>query len=320
MWCHDQPSCLRVETPRGDAIRVEPGRGQHPLFGPVDRVVDSRGRLLTEVGRIDWRIPGHIPPLARPGRLPRGAGTALLNVLARNAPGPLRYRGPYPSAALFESLTSCFRVADGDDERFLAGAEVAAVRGETVEPPVDFVPAPFRRWRVGRVCVQERDEVVERIYVDGLDFRRDAVSGRCLLESGPELVAALVVGSRPVLELVRLDRRSGALGELAEPPPLAAEHLDRPLPAPVARAIWAAVSAGAPELLRPGIAALARDTTLVWGDPGLALAAPRDGRIALHAAFADADLSPARLLVEMTQAVVPVAWRLAQRRLEEVVD
>lgn len=318
IWCAGERS-FRVETPIGAALRLEAGP-RHPVLGDADLIVDGSGRPLTAVGRLDWRRPTHIPPMVEPGRLPAGGGTALLNVIAENAAGPLRYRGPYPSAALWRSLSACFRVEPGGEEAFIAAGEGAALRGEHVEPAAAFAPAPFVRRRRGRVCLQERDEEIEAIHIDGRDYGRGEGDGRRLLEAGGALVAALVVGGRPAREVGRFDRDGEITEALADAPEPGGP--ERPLPPAVAGALWAAIAAAAPPLLRPAIAAMSRDTALAWGDPGLALAAPAAGGRALvvHAAYAAADLAPEALLLALARALGPPAWRLAQARLAAMVD
>ena len=85
----------------------------------------------------------------------------------------LRYRGPYPTAALFDSLLCSF-VVQGDVQaalvRFTTDVERTAVLGQMHESDVEFEPAPFEwSWPHARVCVQRRDGV-ERIFIDGHAF------------------------------------------------------------------------------------------------------------------------------------------------------
>jgi hypothetical protein len=64
----------------------------HPLFGVAHSVGDTAMTVVT------WARPTEIPAIAEPGRLPLGAGGAILNaiaLLAQRAGVPhLRYAGP----------------------------------------------------------------------------------------------------------------------------------------------------------------------------------------------------------------------------------
>ncbi|HEY0990202.1 MAG TPA: hypothetical protein VGD80_24290, partial [Kofleriaceae bacterium] len=66
----------------------------HPLLGPAHAVGD------TAMSALDWARPTQVPAIAEPGRLPLGAGSAILNTIAvlaeRGGVAALRYAGPYP--------------------------------------------------------------------------------------------------------------------------------------------------------------------------------------------------------------------------------
>src|SRR5436305_1368643 len=71
------------------------------------------GEPLTIFEALDWARIDRIPPLAEPGRLPPGGGTAVLNLIAELAREQgvtrLAYRGPYPTEQLFLALLESFR-------------------------------------------------------------------------------------------------------------------------------------------------------------------------------------------------------------------
>ena len=59
----------------------------HPVLGAVQaiRVVpkgSEEGTIVARVADVDWSRPAKIPAIDAPARLPPGAGTALLDVLA----------------------------------------------------------------------------------------------------------------------------------------------------------------------------------------------------------------------------------------------
>jgi len=162
-------------------VGVLPGGAEHPLWGPSDRIVagpPERPRVLTVSAALDWDRIDRIPALADPTRLPPGAGTAILNLLAglaaEQGAAALRYRGPYATEQLFWALLESFRLDEpaGALERFLADAEAAFLAGTMREAPVDWRPAPHEpRLRDGGVGVQLRDGV-EKVRWDGRTYYR----------------------------------------------------------------------------------------------------------------------------------------------------
>lgn len=171
----------------GSAIGLVPGGARHPLWGPSDRIVHARAAdastTVTLAAALDWQAVDLIPAVAEPGRLPAGAGGALLNLLAALAADQgrraLRYRGPYPTEQLFWSLTESFEVTGGADAlgRFLTGAEGTFARGAAEEIPVDWRPAPHERRLVADgLAVQLRDGV-ERIAWQGRTYHRTDMPG-----------------------------------------------------------------------------------------------------------------------------------------------
>jgi len=87
-----------------DGTVVDGAIRHHPPLGAAHTVGE------TAMTALDWARPAEIPAIAAPGRLPLGAGAAILNtiaLLARDAGvTALRYAGPYPTAALWRSLDS----------------------------------------------------------------------------------------------------------------------------------------------------------------------------------------------------------------------
>ena len=96
----------------GDWIGVEPGAGAPRAWGRSDAVWRlapdapwEPREAITVFEAVDWERLEHIPPLAEPARLPAHAGTTVLDLLAGlmkdQGLARVRYRGPYPSEALF---------------------------------------------------------------------------------------------------------------------------------------------------------------------------------------------------------------------------
>lgn len=318
-----------LRLPDHSEVVVEAGRGEHPVFGAVDLLRrEGTGEELAYCGRIDWRDPGSIPPLDRPGALPTGAGAAVLNLIAIVAGHAgrevLRYRGPYATAALFDALLASFTVEGALPDvlaRFCEDSERTAVIGTMREAPVDFVPAPHEwSWPDERVCLQQRLGV-ERIYVDGVAFERNRRGPRRVIEEGGRAVAAIVLGGEIWARVAAIDRH-GAL--VSGPTPLPDAPVDRigeKLPAEVTSMLGSVVEARATELLQPVVRELFGELEVSWGDPGLGVAQRRGDGVELHAGLADALPSdPQRLMAVLLELVEPIALGLAQARLADAHD
>lgn len=296
----------------------------HPLLGRCDRVLDGDGSVLALGTTIDWRRPSRIPALDRPGALPRGAGTALLNLLAwqaqRARSGPLRYAGPYPSEALWSTLGASFRVEAPDEARarFLADA-VARMSGRALEPiDVDFHPAPHVwTWTSPRVCVQRRHGI-ERVYVDGRPFDREGPGPWRLFEDEDALVAGIELGGERGAELLRLDLEGHPRQEPRGLPPPPAELVGTPLPEPVVEVLCEIVAAQAPRGLEAAVREHLAGAEIRWGDPGSELVRSRPGAFELHAALVPMlPTDPTLLLGTLVQLLQPVVRRAAAAALAE---
>lgn len=323
-WAHEALSMARLLLPDGRRIVINGKAGTHPLFGDCDTISLAQGPILARFQAVNWTNPAHIPPLDRPGALPAGAGTAILNLLAqlalRRGRPALRYRGPYPTGALFDALTECFRprgelaVALA---RFTARVEETAATGQMYEAPVDFEPAPFERvWLEAGVCVQLRDGV-EKVYVGGRAYARHTAGPRRVQPTETGYVAIVEIGGAPWAEVVVLDQQ-GQL--LAGPKPLPAvtnRFVGRPLPDSVRRALVEALPSRAPRLMQPALRQVLIETPIVWGDPADDVAAIRHGTIVLHAVLLErlAGQSPEAVLTAIALAVETPAQQLAQARL-----
>ena len=173
----------------GALLGIGPRGAEHPLWGVSDRILrlpaDVTGDAvsLTVSAAVDWDSPAEIPALAEPARLPPGAGTTILSLLAALAADrgarPLRYHGPYPTEQLFWALVEGFRFEPTGEPTgadpvavFTRDAEALATRGESREAPLDWTPAPPERlFHDEGIYVQLRDGV-EKVWWEGRTYYR----------------------------------------------------------------------------------------------------------------------------------------------------
>ena len=270
-----------VSPPDGSAVGLSPGGAQHPLWGASDRLVHAApGRApepLTVAGAVAWRAVDLIPPVAEPGRLPAGAGGALLNVLAAlahdQARPALRYRGPYPTEQLFWSLTESFRFVGGPGAlaRFLADAEGTFARGASGEVAVDWLPAPHeRRIHPDGLVVQLRDGV-ERMAWQGRAYHRRECQGLRrrehrvvrVVEAGGQrrYVASLEALGQVIEDHLTLDERAEVLERHSPARPPGAE----PLAGPWRDALGTLLPLEATPLLAGAIEAVWPGIAIGWG-------------------------------------------------------
>ena len=275
-----------VSLADGSAVGVLPGGAHHPLWGPSDRLVHATSggvpTTLTLAAAVTWNAVDLIPPVAEPGRLPSGAGAALLNVLAALAwdqgRPALRYRGPYPTEQLFWSLTESFRfgpLGPGFDPRarFLTDAEVTFARGAPEEVPVDWIPAPHeRRVHSDGLVVQLRNGI-ERVTWQGRTYHRIECQGlrrrehRVVrsVEAGDgarRYLASLEALGAVVEDHVTLDEQGNPLDRhLPVPDPV----LETPLAGPWREALGALLPLEATPLLTGAIEAVWPGIHLAWG-------------------------------------------------------
>lgn len=314
---------LRLPDHRELALCLD--AADHPVLGRCDLVRDAAGRVLAHATVTDWRAPTRIPALDRPGALPTGAGTAILNLLAwqaaRAGSGPLRYHGPYPTAALWGSLMASFRVNEPHDaarDCFTADAEARALAGTFGEIDVDFEPAPHTwAWPRPRICVQHRAGI-ERAWIDGHAFDRDPAALRRLRTDGDALVACIAIGSETWAELLRLRPDGEPLTDEPAPLPPAPPGLAGTLlPPAVVEVLGHVVVAEAPRALQPAMQHVLASIDIGWGDPGLALVAWRAGTLELHAGLVTVlPTEPAALLGVLVRALAPPLRRAAADSLD----
>jgi YD repeat-containing protein len=251
-----------VRIPDGSWVSVHPGAGVPGPWGASDELRHG-SRVITRFGALDWSRITHIPPLAEPARLPPGAGTAVLNLIARLAAeqgaSALRYDAPYPTEQLFLALLESFRWTGPD----VADPLVAFMNGALA-----WSPAPHTRaFESDRVYVQHRDRI-EKIGVDGRAFYRldwQGVGRRTarVVRDADGTVRASLQALGVVLEDHAVLARDGRVLDLPEPP--ADPPPVRPLPDALVRGLVATVVASsAPPLAAPLRRAAAR-LVFEWG-------------------------------------------------------
>jgi hypothetical protein len=165
-----------------DAIIITGELVPHPVLGAArllrSTVMDEPSAHVASCAAVRWSAPDRLPAIDRPAALPTGSGTAIVNVIAMLARGAgiatLRYRGPYPTAALWSTLLEGFRpVADpvAARQRFLRDAEDIALGSESVEIPVELAPAPFERVAVAPAVWAQLRGGVERVSIVDRTYR-----------------------------------------------------------------------------------------------------------------------------------------------------
>ncbi len=331
----------RLLAPQGGWIQILPGRGNHPLWGTCDLIAASEffegpWTRLTEMEGVRYERIGAIPPAAEPARLSGGAGSVLLNFLAslledQDARG-VRYRGPYPTHQLFDSLFESFALAGEEDpararEEFTRGALEAAFSGRSVEPAVAFRPRPFELLPLGGHASVLLHELPLRAFLHGASYSRPgalppgALCGSLRLRpwgEGPErwaLGAEFLGEPLEIHGLVDLDQiRSEQFPRPPEPPPGG--------PSPAADPLWKSSlallllsRAAAP--LRPALSEVLAAVPAVWSAVPRRLAAFDGARIVLRSGLSAAfekraeGLSRSDRVQRALQAVSELATELA---------
>ena len=308
-----------LRLPDGSDIGFRTNAMSHPILGLCD-VVTVKHAIRTRFMAVDWAKPLFIPGMDAPGRLPPGAGTAILNFLAYQAQGRLlRYLGPYPTAALFDTLCGCFRV-EGDPAaaliEFIESAEETALSGAKLEVPVDFRPHPVEFLECGPACLVLRDGV-ERIVLDGRSYYAHQSGSRRVRLEGSEAVAYVEIGGEPWVDRIRVR----ADGQLVEGP-FDLPAFDHPvngddLPQAMIDLVNAEIATGAPALLQAPLAQIQGGLKWIFGDAGDENVACRDQSLVVHSLLLDrlAPRSPERFLATLVDGARPHLLRMAQQRL-----
>ena len=283
----------RCRAADGRWIGVETGAVDHPAWGRSDRVWLLDGEEpwrpvepLTVFRALDWTALDHIPPLAEPQRLPPGAGSAVLNLVAAlmkdQGVARVRYRGPFASEQLFTTLLECFRYGPGQAlpfERFLA------------DGGLDWLPAPHESHRVAAWATVQLRQDIEKVVADGVTFYRPEWQGiarreaRVIRDEGERVVCSLWALGGPLEDRLILDRS----GEIIEAPVTRARDVPpAPLPPVWNSALGDLIARESAPALGEAIREALRATPLEWGAvPGDLLRA-WDRRIRLSARLREA--------------------------------
>jgi hypothetical protein len=340
-WSDAADRLVRLEV---DGAVVDGAVLHHPLLGDAHTVGD------TAMTALDWARPAEIPVIAAPGRLPLGAGAAILNtiaLLARDAGvAALRYAGPYPTAALWKSLARSFRCGAGE-AAFTAGVLDRAVRVARDPIPVDFVPAPHERVAIPRGFVELRGRL-ERAVIDGVGYEPGGSPAR-LVEversetgdgdpdgsaggaggRGPRGIGGPAAGHHAEVWFgdacyarVATLAADGSVADGPHPVPACASPvIGRTFPDALRAALAELVADAVPAPLAADARALCAAGSLLWADLGARAAAERPGGFAVHAALWDriAPLGLARLALALAEALAPVVAAAVVRRAAPAV-
>jgi hypothetical protein len=326
VWDDTRLDVARLRLPDGRTIEVHGGGAEHPLFGPCDTIGLAGESAIARVGTTNWLAPSAIPPLDVPGVLPAGTGTAVLNLIstmaARAEVPRLRYVGPYPTGALFETLLSSFSIGEDVEALrtiFTADALARSMAGRLVEAPVDFVPRPHTwSWPAARICVQTRDGV-ERVYLDGRSYRSDGVGPRRLHVHRDRIVLAFEVAGQRHCEVAVLEPDGRPRGEPIESIPVPDGFRNVAIPGAIAEVLAVVLVRAAPEPLQPLVAKVFSERSLLWGDAGFELAIASPHHLVIHAALAEPMLllDASSILARFVEALEPVVLRVAQAELAQ---
>ena len=342
---------FKVRGLNGRFLGVLPQSASHLGWGLSDCIWTLDGELgfhleqpLTLFRAVTYTDVVSLPPLDDPGRLPSGAGSTVLNVLALlgrdQAKTVLRYRGPYPSERLFVTLRESFHTggeAGATRERFTHGAAEAAVRLEMREAAVDWTPAPYEYcFPAAHTCVQLR-RGIEKVYDRGRVYYHPdlSVSAHALRTEHTEdgqvrYTASLVLLGQAVEDHLVLD----PTGEIIERPAAprrwhvrGSAELSDDWKAVLVRLI-AAESAPA---LHSELWPIVSEMPLIWGTVQGELWAETPTEFILHAGMiavyrrtvaaarsaGEALLLAARFSSELARLIGPLVRQRAQQRLEQ---
>ena len=269
----------------------------------------SEAGPATAMSALDWLRPAEIPTIAAPGRLPPGAGGALLDaiaVLAARAGVPaLRYAGPYPTPALWRALGRAFRTEAAEAE-FTADLIPRAARLARDPIAIDFAPAPCERVSIagGRGHVELRDGL-ERAVIDGIGYEPGGSPARLVERAHAEVW----FGDAPYARVATF----GPGGELLDGPhpipPCASGVVGKEFPAALAYALAELVAQAVPAPLADDARAWIATRPIRWADTGARAAAADSDELRVHAALWDriGPLGLGRLALALAEALAPVA-------------
>jgi hypothetical protein len=285
----------------------------HPLLGAAHAAGDTAMTALA------WGRPMEIPAIAEPGRLPLGAGGAILNtiaVLARRAGIPsLGYAGPYPTAALWRTLARSFR-CDAGEAAFTAGALDRALRVARDPIAVAFVPDPNERIAIAGGFVELRDQI-ERAVIDGIAYEPAGSPARLVdpPPGGPHH-CEIWFGDAPYARVATLASDGSLIAGPHAIPPCQSPVIGRAFPHALRIAIAELVADTVPAPLAAAARELCAAQAVRWADLGARAAREQPDGFAVHAALWDriAPLGLGRLALALSEALAPVVVAAVVRR------
>jgi hypothetical protein len=273
-----------VRIPDGSWLGIEPRATREAPWGWSDRLWHAlapssgewRGTPLTVFEALDWTRIDRIPALGDPARLPRGGGTAVLNLIAflavEQGAARLAYRGPYPTEQLFLALLESFRYESSSSDPL----------ADFMRSGLTWRPAPSERVFVADdLYVQSRGRI-EKVVWRGVAYYRPDWQGvtrhapRRIID-GPDGVHCTLWALAERLEDHLLLHANGDLAQILTnaPSTLAA----RPLPPSVWAGVVAVVAARCAESLAPFVESAAGGFSLEWGPVARDLAQIGRGRV-----------------------------------------
>ena len=296
-WHDDLLAAARLRMPDGSWLAIEPRATREAPWGLSDRVWHA-GTPLTVFAAVDYGRIASIPPLAEPGRLPPGAGTTILNLLAALAAdqgaGALPYAGPYPTESLFLALLESFRyVPAGPGDPARDSPEAAEPLRAFLEGALVWAPSPHTRvFARDGACIQLRDGV-EKVVWRGRTYHRgrwqdvERRTPRRVRDVDDRVVCSLWALDRPIEDHLALTPSGDVLAVVAPPAPALAAM---PVPPAVAAAVVAIVAARSAPALAPMIREAGLE--LEWGpiEHDLLTIDERRARVSIRIAPAAAEL------------------------------
>ena len=292
-WAEDgRLATAWIRIADGSWVMIEPRATRQPPWGLCDRLWHAPHPAapapvaLTVFEALAYEHIDRIPALTEPARLPPGAGTAVLNVVAALAADAGRarlvYTGPYPTEQLFLALLESFRYCTAETDplaAFMAGR-------------VEWSPAAHERvFLPSGVVVQLRGRV-EKVVWRGRVYHRpdwqqvERHAPRRVRDVGGAVVCSLWALGGAVEDHLRLDPGGTTVSVIAPPPP--GPLTPRPLPASVLAGVTSAAAAlGAPPLA-PLVREAATECQLVWAALEADFVAVDAARLSVSHAFREA--------------------------------
>jgi hypothetical protein len=218
-----------VRIPDGRWVTIEPCATTEPPWGPSDRLWlgdrpgRERAQPLVTFAAVDYTAVRAIPPLADPARLPPGAGTTVLNLLASLAVDQgrpaLGYAGPYPTEQLFLALLESFRYAP-----YPGAPDVDDPLGAFMQGALVWTAAPHERRRDAAGVVAQLRDRVEKVTWDRRRYYRTdwqtiaRHAPRRVRDDGDDVVCSLWAFGIAIEDHLRLTRDGRLLAVVAPSP------------------------------------------------------------------------------------------------------